>query len=331
MLITKEVYIKINNNNYQHYIDKGYDLKYVYNQKRKCMWYKRDQEILVKVEDLTTGSHAIIEILCDYCLEHGIETIISKEYRTYLIQNENSTIHKDCCKECQPIKNKEVMNQIYNVDNMAQLIDVKKIKENKSIEKYGTKYVLQSEEVKEKIRTTNQERYGSPNVMGNKDIQNKVFTNRAMTLYKNKNGMASTQQKYLHQLFGGELNYPIGTANLDIAFPEDKIYIEYDGSGHRMAVNIGNITEKEFRDRERKRFFALRKNGWKIIRIISEVLRDKLPSDDKLMEMLEFAKEYFKTEHTYIKFDIDNSKIITSQFENEYDYGDLRKIIKEAI
>jgi len=167
--------------------------------------------------------------------------------------------------------------------------------------------------------------------MGNKDIQNKVFTSRANTLYKNKTAMTSTQQIYLHNLYGGELNFPVNGINLDIAFPNDKIYIEYDGSGHRMSVTIGNETEKEFLNRERIRFFGLRRQGWKVIRIISEKSRDKIPSDDKLFEMFNYAINYFNTGHTYIKFDIDNSKIITSQFEEIYDYGILRNITKSMI
>lgn len=327
MLLTKEVYVKINGRNYQHYIDKGYNLEFVYNKKNKGMTYKRYQEILVKIEDLSEGSHAIVDVLCDYCLKN----IISKEYRVYLMQNKNSTIHKDCCKECQPIKNKEVMNMIYSVDNMAQLDEVKKKKEEKSLDKYGTKCVLQNEDIKEQIRNTNILRYGSHTAMRTKEIKDKVFISRAKSLYKNGTAMSSTQQRYLNQLFKGELNYPINGVNLDIAFPEEKIYIEYDGSGHRLCVIRGKISEKEFLDKERKRFFALRSKGWKVIRIISETSKDKLPSDEKLIEMLRYAKEYFNTGHTYVKFDIDNFKVITSQFEEIYDYGDLRNIPKEVV
>jgi len=331
MLLTKEVYIRINNKNYQHYIDKGYELEYIYNKYKKCMGYKRDQEILVKIEDLSKGSHAEIEILCDYCLERGIETIVSKEYRTYLIQNNKSLIKKDCCKECWSLKLNESIKLVHNVDNISQLENIKNKKQNKSINHFGTECVLQSEEVKDKIRITNIEKYGSPNVMGNKDIQNKVFKSRAITLYKNKTGISSIPQRYLHNLFGGELNYPINTANLDIGFPDDKIYIEYDGSGHKMSITLGNMTEKEFLNKERKRFFGLRNKGWKVIRIISELLRDKLPSDEVLIKMYEYAIQYFNTGHTYIKFDIDNAKIITSQFEKEYNYGVLRNITKNML
>ena len=44
--------------------------------------------------------------------------------------------------------------------------------------------------------------------------------------------VASYQQRYLHRLLGGEMNYSIDWSFLDIAYPERKVYIEYDGSGH---------------------------------------------------------------------------------------------------
>lgn len=322
MLLTKEVYIKINGKNYKHLIDKGYSIELVYDEKKKRTTYKGKQEFLIKVEDLPKGSHAIVDVLCDYCLE----TIIPKEYRTYLIQHINN---KDCCENCWHLRLQESINSKYKVDNISQLDEVKKKKEEKSLDKYGTKCVLQNEDIKKQIKNTNIEKYGYPNAMNVQEIKDKVFIAREKTLYKNGNAISSTQQRYLHKLFGGELNYPINGVNLDIAFPENKIYIEYDGSGHRMQVFLGKISEKEFLDKERKRFFALRNKGWKVIRIISEISRDRLPSDEKLMEMYEYAIEYFKTGHTYVKFDIDNSKIIISQFEKLYDYGDLRIIPKE--
>jgi hypothetical protein len=47
--------------------------------------------------------------------------------------------------------------------------------------------------------------------------------------------------------------------------------------------------------------------------------------------MYDIALEYLKSGHSWIKFDIDNSKIINSQFECDYDYGVLRKIKEEDL
>jgi len=111
------------------------------------MWYKRNQEILVKVEDLSKGSHAEVEVLCDYCLEQGIETIVPKQYKTYLLQNKNNTT-KDCCKKCWNLKLKDSIKLMHDVDNVSQLESIKKKKEEKSLDKFGTNCVLQNEDIK---------------------------------------------------------------------------------------------------------------------------------------------------------------------------------------
>jgi len=166
------------------------------------------------------------------------------------------------------------------------------------LDRYGFKYALSSPEIREKIR---------------------------QTLYKNGSAPCSIQQKYIHNLIGGELNYPVKTSSLDIAFLEEMIYLEYDGGGHKNSIIYGTVTEKEFIKRERNRTYGLLRSGWKEIRIISEK-DDLIPSDQKLLEILSYARTYLNQNHHYIKFDIDNSKIINSQGEFNYKYGELRKI-----
>lgn len=152
---------------------------------------------------------------------------------------------------------------------------------------------------------------------------------RRITMYQDGTAPCSIQQRYLHKLFGGELNYPISRCSLDIAFPEDKIYIEYNGGGHNLQVQFGNMSELDFLEYENKRFLFLKSQGYKCIYILTN--KDKLPSDTVLLNMLEYAKSKLLDDIFYIKFDIDNSKIIISQFEEIYDYGNLRKISKDML
>ena len=56
----------------------------------------------------------------------------------------------------------------------------------------------------------------------------------------------SKQQLYIHSLLGGELNYCTGKCFLDIAFLDEKIYLEYDGGGHDLSVKLGNMSKEEF-------------------------------------------------------------------------------------
>lgn len=143
------------------------------------------------------------------------------------------------------------------------------------------------------------------------------------TLYKNGTAPCSKQQTYLHNLYGGELNYPVKTLSLDIAFPQEMIYLEYDGGMHNGQVIFGNLTQEEFNKKERNRSYALYRSGWKSIRIISN--KDYLPSDNVLLNMMDYAKQYLE-DHHYIKFDIDNSTVITSKSILPFDYGELRQI-----
>ena len=194
---------------------------------------------------------------------------------------------------------------------------------NTNIKKYGVPWVNQNKDIRLKIENTNYDRYGFSNPMKNEAIKSK--SREAM--YKNGTCACSKQQLYIFKLIGGELNYPIDGCNLDIAFLNEMIYFEYDGGGHDLCVKLDHMAEDEFIKRNRKRWYFLNKNGWKEIKIIS--LTDKLPNDDKIIEMINYAKDYINTNHSWIHFNIDKGIVKCSQFENEYNYGELRRIYKE--
>jgi len=194
-----------------------------------------------------------------------------------------------------------------------------------SLERYGVECPLQSKEIRNKIINTNLIKYGCENPMQNEDIKLKQIN----TLYKNSSAQCSTQQRYIHQLIGGELNYPFYNILLDIAFPENKIYIEYDGSGHDLCVKLGTESQSDFDNRQIKRNYLLYRNKWKGIRIISK--KDLLPNDNNIIEIIEIAKTYFNTGHSWIEFNIDNQLVKCSQFEDVFKYGELRKITKNML
>ena len=182
--------------------------------------------------------------------------------------------------------------------------------------------------LRERVKNTNLKNNGVEYPAQNKEI----LAKQRQTMYKNGTAPCSRQQIYINQLIGGELNYPLRNLSLDIAFPEEMIYLEYDGGGHENNIIFGTMTKDDFVKRERNRTYGLLRSGWKEIRIISKI--DNLPSDQTILEILSYARTYLKNHH-YIKFDIDNNKIINSQGEFNYDFGELRKIkltdLKEAI
>lgn len=103
-----------------------------------------------------------------------------------------------------------------------------------------------SEGIKEKIRQTNLERYGCENPLGSDLVKEKI----ARTKYENGTQNSSKQQNYFHDILGGKLNYPFKHYYIDIAFPNDKIAVEYNGGGHDLSVKLGNITESKFKQLE---------------------------------------------------------------------------------
>jgi very-short-patch-repair endonuclease len=143
------------------------------------------------------------------------------------------------------------------------------------------------------------------------------------TMYQNGTQMCSLQQRYLHKLFGGELNYPVGNSSLDIAFPDKKIYIEYDGSGHDLTVKRGDMSRHDFEEREKRRTYKLWRMGWKCVRIISR--RDNMPSDDVLQSMLDKAFDVLN-DHSWITFDIDNNTVEFSADKYDCDYGETKRM-----
>lgn len=377
MLLTKEIEIKINPNNIKHYKSLGYNVKPL-------------DVIVVKTEELPTGSHSIVDVLCDYCKNN----VLKLPYRQYL--KTLKTNGKTCCKNCKGAKIKESTLKKYGVENISQLDNVKQKKKETTLmhygvesplqskeildklqstclakygapcsfmneevrenykktlsEKYGVDNVWEIEEVKKKVNETIKFKYGVDNVSCNEEIKekkrqaslkkygteyvlqsNEVREKIANTMCNNNSQKASKQQKYLNALYDGILNYPISNLSADIFLEEYGIDIEYDGGGHNLSVKFGNVTQEEFDHKEMIRRYIVKKEGHKQIRIISS--KDKLPSDEILLQMLEQAKEYFSTtSHTWIEYNIDTSSVRNAEHKDGvfFNYGELRKIKRIA-
>ena len=76
---------------------------------------------------------------------------------------------------------------------------------------------------------------------------------------------------------------------VDIYFPNERIYFEYDGGGHNLGVKTGVITQEIFDKKEFNRTKFLLNHGYKEFRIINTNKKDKLPSDKELLEIKERA------------------------------------------
>jgi hypothetical protein len=313
----------------------------------------------VRIDDLAHGSHEKIECLCDYCGEK-----IVKSYKTYTSRLKEQIIKKDACNKCQKYKVSDCLIIRYGVDNIRKINGVNEKIKMTTFNTYGVEHNSQSEKIKEKKKTTNLknfgvdhifkdpkirenrkktfiDKFGADNPMKNKNVQLKAHTTNIIrygfkspsqnpeiqakqrkSLYENNTAPSSKQQRYIHHVIGGEINYPEKNISLDIAFLDEKIYFEYDGGGHGLAVTFGTYTEEEYRKKEQRRFYALMRLGWREIRLKSK--KDRLPSKEKLLEIMVYAKKYLIDENRhYIRFDVDENIIKTSQYEKYFDFGDI--------
>lgn len=69
----------------------------------------------------------------------------------------------------------------------------------------------------------------------------------------------SQQQRKIHEMLGGELNYRMGLFSIDIAFPEKKYAIEYDS----------HYWHSKKKDSDQRKEEMLKESGWKLFRILS--------------------------------------------------------------
>lgn len=141
-IISKTTKVKVGGSTFKHYKELGYQFNHI------------GDEIEVKVEDLTHGSDAKIEILCDMCQK----TKMVVGYNTYnqAIKNSGSYV----CKECSHKKFVQTMQKKYGVDNPAQLEFVKEKMKQTCLEKYGVEYYTSTDEYKERVKQTCLEKYG---------------------------------------------------------------------------------------------------------------------------------------------------------------------------
>ncbi len=232
-----------------------------------------------------------------------------------------------------PMKNPEVQQKFketcierYGVSNPSQCQDVRDRVKATNLERFGNEEFLASGYSIEKRTQTLIDTYGVDHPMKIPSISDKAIKNALSSKYQNGTAPSSKQQRYLCDVYNGELNFYIENSRVvvDIAFPNEKTCIEYDGSGHNLDVVCGNKTIEEKQQSEKKRNYFLLNNDWKIIRIISN--KDLLPSDDILLNMLDYSKRWILNTHSWITFNIDDLTVTTSIGIQKYDFGLLRKI-----
>lgn len=176
-----------------------------------------------------------------------------------------------------------------------------------------------------KIKHANMDKYGVENC-GELD-----FVKSKIALSMNDNSIrTSQQQRYIKTLvdekYDSVLNHNDGKTtynfNLDIAIPNEKIYIEYDGSGHWLNIKFKTKTEEEFNRCEIARYQMLKRNEWKMIKIISR--EDRLPSEDIIKSMIREGMGLLDN-NFYCIYDIDKNYVKTDSGKCDYDFGETKR------
>lgn len=270
MLLTKSVLVTISASNRAFYENLDYILPKVWDEKHKAMVVKRGTKILVDIKDLSRGSHAKVDVKCDYC--GFIKNVSYKDY----IKNHDEKLG-DCCVKCRPIKYECTMQEKYGVTNsFAYEVFKEKAKETNR-KKYEYDWHVQRPEYCEKIyKEAMKRKYGITHVW-----QNEEFLAKAThTKHKNlTNPISKPQHELSYKLFNMygncEMERPCGRYSLDcVVFIDDYLVdIEYDGWFHHQQ-----------QDRDNKRDEYVLKQGYKIMRIRSNKnnKKDILPSEDKI-------------------------------------------------
>ena len=223
----------------------------------------------VLVKDLFVESTHEITIQCDFC-----NKIIKKSYcRCIDICNCND-------KEC-----------------------IQKRKELTNLKKYGVKHAFQATQVRQKITTVLKQKYGVDKISDIPGMYEKIQN----TSRKHNFIPISKQQKRLQKLFGGILNYVYDNFAIDIALIDEKIAIEYNGSGHDLNVQKKRITEEEFIEHENIRNNYLLDNSWKLLILISA--DDNISNNFVLKKLFTFAKNKFYNNINLVKINFDNGQV----------------------
>ena len=330
MLLTKEVEVKITSNTFKYYKELGYKFEHT------------GDIITVKIEDLPKGSGAIVDVLCDFCKKNVVKLM----YKDYVRRIEK--YGDSACIECKPIKTQRNNLLKYGCKSPTCMEEIKEKIKQTNIKRYGYPCSLQNEEIRQKAIDTCNKHYGVDYSIQSEEILNKtrdslernygfrqpsqspiIKEKIANSFYKNSSQKASSQQRHLHNLYGGELNYQISYYNADICLPKENITIEYNGGGHMLNVITGKETQEEYNQKEIVRNNIIKRAGFKQITIVSS--KDYLPSDEILLKILEQSKEYFNTtNHTWVEYNIDTSLMRNAENKEGvfFDFGELRKIKK---
>lgn len=277
MLYDQKVKIRWNNSIKKYYVDLGYQFT------------KINDEFYVDIKDLQPSSNAKVKVKCDYCEKDYYTT-----YKVYNKSIKSDKTAKSCCKDCVKFKREETlldkygvkypmqskfirekikrtMLEKYGIENPSQVQEFQNKRQETFLKKYNANSFVESENFKEVL----QEKYNVENPMQYSKFRHKA----SQTLRSNGNVKVSKAEiklcKLLSEMYGEQNCFPSyihDTYTLDclLILKEIKIDVEFDG------IYWHSLRDKKH---DRKRDNKLKKDGYKIFRILS---KNKLPTKEQI-------------------------------------------------
>lgn len=308
MLLTQSVLVKWHGFTKKYYVDLGYEFT------------KIGEYFDVKIQDLPKGSHATVEVQCDYC---GI--VVEKEYRRYLEEHDNEL--GDCCGKCNriksnkswieryggiglqsekiknkaqetnrkkygckaPLQNKDIyekarkkQEEVYGGIGMASKATRSKIEET-NLRKRGVKNPSQDEEVKKRKRETLIKNYGVESPLQNEKIKEKAILKSMQTKYSNGTVPTSKPEQIIINL----LKEIYGEENCHPGFPVGRLSLDC-----LLIINGNNIDleydgwywHKNRQEEDKRRNYTLLNLGYKVLRIKSKC---EIPTKEQIIEAID--------------------------------------------
>ena len=279
MIIQKTVLVKSSNSSKKKYREKGYDVP------------KKEGELFeVNVCDLPKGSEVLVKCKCDFCGKEFFRPFCK-------LQREKHTCGDEVCKKKLYV---ETCLKKYNVKNFAQSELFHSVLGDKEKRKEFEEKRL------EKSKQALREKYGIEFGWQIPSAIEKRLIHSAITKYQNQSIKMSKQELQLHTLLNDryhyEYCYPIYIYNVDFAFLDEKIVLEFDGWYHLHCDEIHN---KDTSEKEKKREDVIFSLGWKIVRIKCNN-NDDIPA--YIIAIFNYSKMLLKDTNKVI-IDLDNQKV----------------------
>ena len=146
MILSKEIEVKVSNNQIKYWKDKGYETS------------GNNEKLLVKVSDLPNNSGQKIKVKCEIC---GKEKEITKN--RYIVNTKNNKTYYSCSRKCSNEKTKSTCINTYGVDNISKLDIIKMKKEETTLKNFDVRYPMQNEQIRQKSCITKLIKYNNKN------------------------------------------------------------------------------------------------------------------------------------------------------------------------